>query len=880
MKNLYFAPLLALALASCASAQAETPLFSFETQADINAAKLKSATAKLVAQGATQGQHAVSVTFQPTTNFPNFAFAIPDPLDWTKWGGLAFDVTNPGTEAINFSMRIDSAAAVGTRGKTNSRAGGGSVAPGKTVSFLMPFNVEANAPDMSVLPGYTLMRTPGAWTPFDISHVAAAQIFLVKPTTEKTLIFDNVRLIAALPPPPPIALKTEAKNLMSFETPAEINSVKTNAASAKVVAQGATQGKSALEITLEPTSQYPNVSFAFDKAQDFRGYGGLAFDLKNPTDEAVRFSVRMDSAWDAAAKSRGSRSGGSSLEAGQSGTFLMPFGIDAMALGMRSLPVAGDFRNLGAKGKGDFDLERVASWQIFLVRPSSAQTLIVDNVRVIPGQKEDYTNLVDRYGQYTRADWPGKVKAPADFAAQLAAEDADLKAHPPASELDKYGGWKAGPQLRASGFFRVEKYQNKWAFVDPEGHLFFSVGPDTIRPGSQTKLAGRETMFQTLPKDDATLASFVSEDKTQLDFFAANLQRKYGADYEKTWLDRTYRRLPSWGFNTIGAFSSFDTKANGKVPYTVILFPGRGHASFMTEGKNMDDPYDPKFASDIAKVARTMSRDVVGDPYCLGYFVGNEERWGDERNGPRAHYALVLAALLKTSDALPAKAAMIAQLKAKYGDVAALNAAWKTDFASWEAMNKPVALKDPLTEAVQADLSLLLQDYAERYYRIVATELKKVDPNHLYLGGRFAAYNPEVVAAAAKYTDVMSFNIYRVTVNAKDFEILGAYDHPVIIGEFHFGATDRGMFDGGLVPVSDQNARGQAYQTYIRSVLDNPKFVGAHWFQYADSPTLGRADGENYNIGFVSHVDTPYPELIAAARAANGEIYTRRWGAK
>ena len=88
------------------------------------------------------------------------------------------------------------------------------------------------------------------------------------------------------------------------------------------------------------------------------------------------------------------------------------------------------------------------------------------------------------------------------------------------------------------------------------------------------------------------------------------------------------------------------------------------------------------------------------------------------------------------------------------------------------------------------------------------------------------------------------------------------------------------MFDGGLVEVADQNARGQAYQTYIRSVLDNPKFVGAHWFQYADSPTLGRADGENYNIGFVSHVDTPYPELIAAARAVHGEMYSRRWGAK
>ena len=565
MKNLSFAPVLALTLASCAHAQGEKPLYSFETEADIAGARLKSAQAKLVAQGATQGQNALSLTFQPTTNFPSFNFPIPAPLDWTGSGGLAIDVTNPGTEPTNFSMRVDSAAAVGKRGKSDSRAGGGTVPAGKTVSFLMPFRVEAESPDMSALPGFTLMRTPGAWTPFDITKIAAMQIFMAKLTGEKTLIFDNLRLVAALPPPAPVALRTDTKSLLSFETPAEAASVKTAAASAKVVSDGATQGQSALQVTLEPKLPYPNVSFPFETPQDFRGYGGLVFDLKNPTSEAVRFGVRMDSAGSVGKKSDGALSGGSSLEPGESETFLLPFGVDAAALGMKTLPGSGPFRSLGAKSRGDFDLDKISTWQIFLLRPSSSQTLIVDNVRVIPGQKQDFTKLVDRYGQYTRADWPGKVKTPTDFQTQLAKEDADLKANPPSSDLNKFGGWKSGPQLKATGFFRVEKYQGKWTFVDPEGRLFFSVGPDTVRPGSLTKVSGRETMFSTLPKDDETLAKFVSEDKTQLDFYAANLQRKYGADYQKVWLDRTYRRLPSWGFNTIGAFSALETKAPGKV---------------------------------------------------------------------------------------------------------------------------------------------------------------------------------------------------------------------------------------------------------------------------------------------------------------------------
>jgi hypothetical protein len=42
-------------------------------------------------------------------------------------------------------------------------------------------------------------------------------------------------------------------------------------------------------------------------------------------------------------------------------------------------------------------------------------------------------------------------------------------------------------------------------------------------------------------------------------------------------------------------------------------------------------------------------------------------------------------------------------------------------------------------------------------------------------------------------------------------------------------------------------------------VIRNPWFVGAHWFQYVDSPLTGRSyDGENYNVGFVSVADIPY----------------------
>jgi len=86
------------------------------------------------------------------------------------------------------------------------------------------------------------------------------------------------------------------------------------------------------------------------------------------------------------------------------------------------------------------------------------------------------------------------------------------------------------------------------------------------------------------------------------------------------------------------------------------------------------------------------------------------------------------------------------------------------------------------------------------------------------------------------------------------------------------------MFHTGLVRTRNQQDRAKSYIRYVRSVIDCPAFVGCHWFQYIDEPVTGRFwDGENYNIGFVTVVDSPYPELVDAARKVHAEAYDRRY---
>lgn len=168
---------------------------------------------------------------------------------------------------------------------------------------------------------------------------------------------------------------------------------------------------------------------------------------------------------------------------------------------------------------------------------------------------------------------------------------------------------------------------------------------------------------------------------------------------------------------------------------------------------------------------------------------------------------------------------------------------------------------------------------AEVYFKTIREEMDRALPNKLYLGCRFDFHfwpeqGPKApVRVAAKYADVVSFNHYRYT--AEQLVPPSGVDAPMIIGEFHFGALDRGLFHTGLRSVADQAQRGAVYELFVRSALANPWLVGAHWFQYSDEAATGRGDGENYQIGFLDVADTPYTEIVNAARAVGASLYDR-----
>lgn len=215
-------------------------------------------------------------------------------------------------------------------------------------------------------------------------------------------------------------------------------------------------------------------------------------------------------------------------------------------------------------------------------------------------------------------------------------------------------------------------------------------------------------------------------------------------------------------------------------------------------------------------------------------------------------------------------------LQRKYATIARLNAQWKSDYKSWDDLLARTDVKPG--EGANEDLMAFSIRIMDGYFGNVREVFKEVAPQKLYLGCRFAGGAPDrVIIEAAKYCDVISYNIYKR--NLTDLRLPdAATDRPIMIGEFHCGSTDRGMFLAGLIDAGSQENKGVAYADYVRSCLLHPNIIGTHWHQYSDQATTGRFDGEALQVGFTDVCDTPYPEVIKCCREIGREMYTLRGG--
>ena len=435
--------------------------------------------------------------------------------------------------------------------------------------------------------------------------------------------------------------------------------------------------------------------------------------------------------------------------------------------------------------------------------------------------------VVDRFGQFRPGEWEGKIHSEEQLRNEWASEDR-LESDGSRYGFSRFGGYLSARIDQGTGFFRTEKIDGRWWFVDPEGYLFLSHGVDCVSPGgggNVYRLEERENMYGSLPEAEAGRGR-----RSVPSYGNSNLRMRYGEGYPEKSIDQILRRMDRWGLNTIANWSNPEVYGRNQKAFTLQL------RDIGIEGELMGlaDVYDPGYAGRIDSAVGATVAPYRDNPWLLGYFTFNEPSFpGREER---------LCDLILQGEERPIQQ----ELKAYLAE----------------------------GDSPQRRVAFVLRTF-RIFIETVDRALEKHDPNHLSLGIRFGqeAEN-EMLELCRDVFDVFSFNCYdRYPRREMMDRFATVTGKPLIIGEYHFGTVDRGMAQA-LWQVDSQEERGVAYRYYTEKAYAHPALIGTAWFQWCDQDLTGRGnDGENYNCGMVDVTDRPYPHLVEAVSRTSERLY-------
>ncbi len=483
----------------------------------------------------------------------------------------------------------------------------------------------------------------------------------------------------------------------------------------------------------------------------------------------------------------------------------------------------------------------------------------------VPAEK-----LVDEMGQYIPKQWKGKMPDVETMVAAIKAQAALPNAYP-FSNWTAWGGYADMKLTEGTGYFGKIKQDGRWYLVDPDGYAFFSAGPDCVVSRCDGRVDGLESLLEYLPENDAELVETMERNWGEvprtpgkmMSFERANLKRAFGESWYENWQTMVVSQLKNMGMNTVANWS--DPALFGRMPYVTSLerFPETKHTIF----RDFPDVLSPEYEQDAQTCAQALlaRRD---DPWMIGYFLRNEPNWAFVDD------LIIADEVLRDSENTYCKRGLIAEFTEQYGDIAKLNAAWGTAFASFDDLNQPIKKASAFSAQAESDLRAFSAKLVKAYTSIPAAACRKADPNHMILGMRWAWISDPALVSGWESFDVFSVNRYSFDPTPIIDRVCELnVDLPVMIGEFHFGALDSGLTATGLEAVATQADRGRAYTYYTEHAAAHPMCVGCHYFQCYDQFVLGRFDGENYNIGLFDVCLQPYHDMAEAVRSCSDRMY-------
>jgi len=427
--------------------------------------------------------------------------------------------------------------------------------------------------------------------------------------------------------------------------------------------------------------------------------------------------------------------------------------------------------------------------------------------------------------------------------------------------VDKWGARKdITSQTGATGFFRVEEINGRWYFISPDGTPLIIKGTQYMQPITPSTMGSRMTAaYQNRFNSNPVLwAKETSQLMIDNNFNCLSIWSTSPINWPSE-INQTMKRPKCNNYiaqvESINVLQQFFYKAqmpSNTFNKFILLYDD----GFLESAESWVDQHTARFKN---------------DPHFVGYYLDNElpfytapGSWGYGNKS----LTINIEDFLDLQDDLPAGT---------------------TDKFKSARINARSAAEQFLTERGKTRATITDDDrfafidmIAEKYYSIAAGLVKQYDPDHLVLGSRLhhdSKFLPGVVAACARYSDVISINYYNMwepdlsyMSNLKTW----TSNKPIIITEFYTKGVDAGLPDltGAGWKVRTQLDRGRFYQNFCMLMLEAKNCAGWTHFSYTDFRELNSAgDDVTANRGIVNQDFEPYTDMLRMMGQFNKNVY-------
>ncbi|MBD3353279.1 MAG: hypothetical protein GF364_17495 [Candidatus Lokiarchaeota archaeon] len=413
-------------------------------------------------------------------------------------------------------------------------------------------------------------------------------------------------------------------------------------------------------------------------------------------------------------------------------------------------------------------------------------------------------------------------------------------------EYDEYGGWSNyPPELGspvATGFFAVQKLNNRWWFVDPLGNPFILKGMNCV----------------------GYTNSVLTTEKSEFDIL-----NKYSSKAE--WAPDVANLLRNWGFNNLGEWSDsalYGSKYNLSrfIAVNVVGCVGGG-CSDITEPCTTDF-FDPSFNSSADIWIKNQVLPWKDNPLIMGYFCDGELFWGQDWRTEET----LIQAFFMMEEVAPGRIYLLNWLVNRTESVETFNSIWGTSINQWtDIENLEYDDFRPRNDQAQLLSDEWAQLCAEMYHNVSSHWIRKYDSNHLLFGTRYPDLpSDHILNGTSKFVDALVHSGYRWEPRIERLDsIIPKLDVPMFYHEFAWESMETGHPNAIMgSPVTFTEAqRSLGYYYYLEEFMRRPYALGFAYFSWTDGKNTQFIYGEGN--GFISTKGRPHYKYAKIATYVN-----------